>query len=71
MARKIKSDWESTPTDVKKCLFEDLKDEIKETLNECLTEKKVPIVKEVPDGIVKKAEMMLSGGEKDEDKKMM
>jgi len=71
LARKMKSDWESTPTDVKKCLFEDLKDEIKDDLNECLTHQKVPTIKEVPDFIVKKVTDLLGGGEKEDVKKMI
>jgi len=71
LARKMKADWESTPADVKKCFFEDMKDEIKDKLNECLTHQKVPVIKELPEGILKKAAMMMGSGDKEEDKKMI
>lgn len=60
-----------TPKDVKTCIFANIKDEIKDKLNECLTKQSVPVVKEIPEGIMKHLTEMLTGGGDEEHKKLL
>lgn len=53
MFHQMTSDWEDTPKKVEECIDAEMKDEVKNKLNQCLTKQKVPIVKEMPEGIDK------------------
>jgi len=69
LARKMKSDWDGTSDDIKKCIFDDLKDDIKDELNKCLTKQSVATIKDLPDFILKKAMMKMGSGGSSDDKK--
>jgi len=65
----MKSEWESTPSSVRECIFKDFKDVLKDEMNKCLDDQNVPQVKEVPEGVVKFVKKIMAGGDEPIQKK--